>query len=311
MADILNSIIPIFAVILLGALLRRIGLLPAIFLGPANQLVYYVAIPVMLFQEIARASFARHFNPVMLLATLLPLTLILPLGVPLARRLKLRSERGTFLQTQFHGNLGYVGLAVAFYALGDEGLTRASLLIGFMLIWQNIQAIIILSLNQISPGSAAKVKTSRAQLLFRMILTHPVIIAVALGLAFSLAGLKLPLVVDRSLKIVSGMSLPLALLLIGASLDIVKFRGRSPLVLVSSFMKLLVSPALGLMLYLALRLPPQEYLPGLILLAAPTASMTYILAKEMHGDQELASNCVSFSTLASVLSYTVWLAILK
>ena len=116
MEDILKTILPIFVIILLGWSLRRLDFMKEGFLKPANRLVYYVAIPAMIFREIAEAELVQHFSLVLVATTLVPLILVALIGVVLVRGIKLQRYRvGSFLQCSFHGNLGYIGLAVAFY----------------------------------------------------------------------------------------------------------------------------------------------------------------------------------------------------
>ncbi|RME40753.1 MAG: AEC family transporter, partial [Deltaproteobacteria bacterium] len=61
--EIITIVLPVFLVILLGWLLRRIGLIDAAFLATTNRLVYYVALPLLLFHRIGTADFASNFNP--------------------------------------------------------------------------------------------------------------------------------------------------------------------------------------------------------------------------------------------------------
>lgn len=68
---------------------------------------------------------------------------------------------------------------------------------------------------------------------------------VALVVLFSISGMTMPLVIDRSLQILSGMALPLALLIIGGSLSLQLMRSRMAAVLGTCLLKLLVLPALG------------------------------------------------------------------
>ena len=75
------------------------------------------------------------------------------------------------------------------------------------------------------------------------------------------------------------------------------------------FIKLMVLPGLGLLLFRIFGVSPAEYLPGLILLAAPTATVTYVLAREMQGTPEFAAASVSASTLLSAVTYGLWLAV--
>ncbi len=215
-----------------------------------------------------------------------------------------RRQVGTFLQCSFHGNLGYIGLAVAYYFLGDAGFTRASILAGFVMLLQNFLAVVALSRFNTAPEQ----KPSMSSLVPRILL-NPVIISAMAGMAVSLSGLDLPVIVDRSLKILSGMALPLALLVIGASLSFARMRQNLRLTLVIGVCKLLLLPALGLTFFHLLDLYRVDYLPALILLASPTATLSYVMASEMAGDVDLATAAISVSTLASALTFILWLGL--
>jgi predicted permease len=138
---------------------------------------------------------------------------------------------------------------------------------------------------------------------------NPVIVSSLLGIGFAWWGIPMPVIIDRSLKIVSGMALPLALLLIGATLSLSLIKTQFVPALLSSAIKLLAMPALGAAMFAAFGLPPADYLPALILLAAPPATLTYVFAKEMQGDGDLAVAAISLGTVLSGPTYWVWLHI--
>jgi predicted permease len=305
MADILKTILPIFVIILLGWSLRRLDFMKEGFLKPANRLVYYVAIPAMIFREIAEAELVQHFSLVLVATTLVPLILVALIGLILVRGIKLQRYRvGSFLQCSFHGNLGYIGLAVAFYFLGDQGFTRASILAGFVMLLQNFLAVVALSRFNKQPDQ--KISTLS---LVRRVLLNPVIISAMAGMAFSLTGLDLPVILDRSLKILSGMALPLALLVIGTSISFAQMRQQLRLTALIGVLKLLLLPATGLILFHLLNLQRTEYLPALILLASPTATVSYVMALEMAGDADMATAAISVTTLVSAVTFTLWLSL--
>lgn len=305
MADILKTILPIFVIIFLGWSLRRLDFMKEGFLKPANRLVYFVAIPAMIFREIAEAELAQHFSLVLVAATLAPLILVALIGLILVRGIKLqRYQLGSFLQCSFHGNLGYIGLAVAFYFLGDEGFTRASILAGFVMLLQNFLAVVALSRFNKEPEQKPSVIS-----LIRRILLNPVIISAMTGIAFSLSELDLPVILDRSLKILSGMALPLALLVIGTSVSFAQMRQQLSVTFAITILKLMLLPALGLIFFHILGLARIEYLPALILLASPTATVSYVMASEMAGDADLATAAISITTLASAVTFTLWLGL--
>ena len=305
MEDILKTILPIFVIILLGWSLRRLDFMKEGFLKPANRLVYYVAIPAMIFREIAEAELVQHFSLVLVATTLVPLILVALIGLILVRGIKLQRYRmGSFLQCSFHGNLGYIGLAVAFYFLGDQGFTRASILAGFVMLLQNLLAVVALSRFNQEPDQ--KISTLS---LVRRVLLNPVIISAMAGMVFSLTGLNLPVIVDRSLKILSGMALPLALLVIGTSISFAQMRQQLRLTVLIGILKLLVLPAAGLILFHLLNLQRMEYLPALILLASPSATVSYVMALEMAGDADMATAAISVTTLVSAVTFTLWLSL--
>jgi hypothetical protein len=305
MEDILKTILPIFVIILLGWSLRRLDFMQEGFVKPANRLVYYVAIPAMIFREIAEAEFLPHFSGVLVLATLAPLIFVALAGLILVRGIKLQRHRvGSFLQCSFHGNLGYIGLAVAFYFLGNQGFTRASILAGFVMLLQNFLAVVALSRFNKEPDQ--KISTLS---LIRRVLLNPVIISAMAGMAFSLTGLNLPVILDRSLKILSGMALPLALLVIGTSISFAQMRQQLRLTVLIGVLKLLLLPASGLILFYLLHLDRIEYLPALILLASPSATVSYVMASEMAGDADMATAAISVTTLVSAVTFTLWLSL--
>ena len=145
--------------------------------------------------------------------------------------------------------------------------------------------------------------------MMRNILVNPVILSAMAGILCSFTGLRIPIVIDRSLEILSGMALPLALLIIGASLSFDLFRIHTRLVLSAGATKLLILPGLGFGLYKLFGFSPQDYLPGLILLASPTATISYIMAKEMKGDPDFAVAAISAVTLLSCLTFILWLMV--
>jgi predicted permease len=292
-------------IILLGWSLRRLDFMQEGFVKPANRLVYYVAIPAMIFREIAEAELVQHFSLVLVATTLVPLILIALLGLILVRGIKLqRYQMGSFLQCSFHGNLGYIGLAVAFYFLGNEGFTRASILAGFVMLLQNFLAVVALSRFNKRPDQ--KISTLS---LVRRVLLNPVIISAMAGMGFSLLRLDLPVIIDRSLRILSGMALPLALLVIGTSISFEQMRQQIRFTALIGVLKLLLLPASGLILFHLVNLPRMEYLPALILLASPSATISYVMATEMAGDADMATAAISVTTLVSAVTFTLWLSL--
>ena len=301
--NIATTIIPIFAIIALGWFVRTKGFIQPEFLGPANRLVYYLAIPAMIFHEISKGSLSTQFDAAVILITLFSVLTVFAVAWCVGLTWRIRSgELGTFIQASFHGNLGYIGLAVAYYSLGNDGFVRASIIAGFIMILQNFLAVVALQFN----SDDASISSSKRNAVLK-ILGNPVILSALAGILFSSTGLKLPLVISRILDILSGLALPMALILIGASLSFRLMRLKLSRIFSSSILKLILLPGLGFFLYRMLDIKLQNYLPGLILLASPTATLTYVMAKEMNGDTDFAVAAVSLCTLLSAVTFFIWL----
>ena len=306
--QILYTIVPIFAVVLLGWAVRKRGLLSSDFFRPANLLVYYLAIPALIFRSISGASLDNNFHGDALFLTLAAVSASYGMAWLVCRVRHVPGElAGTFIQSAGHGNLGYIGFAVAFYFLGDSGLVKASLIAGFLMILQNFLSVV--ALRSYAPKAYSGGIKTEGKGLIASIFGNPVIIAAMAGITASLLHLPIPKILLRVLDILSGMALPLALLLIGGSLSLELVRKYLRLSMGAILIKLMVLPGLGLLLFRVFGVSPAEYLPGLILLAAPTATVTYVLAREMHGAPEFAAASVSASTLLSAVTFSFWLMI--
>lgn len=305
MVNVVSTIIPVFAIIFLGCWVRRKGLIRPELLGPANRLVYYVAVPAMIFREIAGASFTAQFDARILACTLMPVLVVFAISLAVGSLTRIpRGRLGTFMQSSFHGNLGYIGLAVAYYFLGTEGFVRASIIAGFLMLLQNFLAVVALQ-----SGSVRSLVRPNLRFMASRVVGNPVILSALAGMAFSVSGVSVPLLIDRSLGILSGLALPLALLVIGASLSFELIRVHILSALGAGVLKLIVLPAAGYFLYQWFGVAAQDYLPGLILLAAPTATLTYVMATEMKGDTELAIAAISVNTMLSAITFAMWLGI--
>ena len=301
---IVQDISPVFLVIALGFFARRRGLLPDAFTESANRLVYNIGIPLLIFSQVAPGDFSRNFRPGQIAALLCAIVVTAALGLLLATLLRLPPPTTlTFVQVCYHGNTGFIALAVLLYALGPAGLAAGSVLAGFTMLINNTLS---LALFTFSPHHRRRL--SRASL--RSFLGNPIILATMLGLVLSALRVPLPSVLLRSIGFVSDMALPVALLIIGGSLS-PAMRSRLPLAHLVSVLKLAMLPALGVVFLRLVGAEAAATLPAVILLGSPAATLSYVMAREMNGDAELAAATVTVSTVLSMVSYTVWIAALS
>ena len=304
--ETITIVLPIFLVIGLGALLKQLGLFDEAFLRQTNRLVYVVFLPLLLFYKIGKADFSSFFNGPLVIGS----TLVIVIGFALSyfytrKRQYTAAIRGSFCQGSFRGNLAYIGLAICLNAYGEEGLTKAGILMGFLVPVLNLFAILALLLPH-----HGRDEEKNPNLIAQTIL-NPLIIASFLGIIWSYWSLPIPLIIDRSLNITTGLALPLALLAIGGGFSFERLKGDLKLAGLASAIKLVLLPLLALLLLVPLGVTGADLGLGILIAGTPAATATYIMAQQMKGDAELAGSIVMLSTLASAFSYTILLLLFK
>jgi len=305
--DILNIVLPVFLVIALGTLLRRLELIDAAFLRQTNRLVYYVCLPLLLFYKIGTADFGQNFNLALVAATIGAVATVFLLTYSWAAlRGYPPAVRGVFSQGAFRGNIAYIGLAIALNAYGETGLTRAGILMGFLVPFLNLFAITALLWPHRGSGNE-----HGTRFWLRQFLLNPLILASAAGILWSWLALPMPVLLERSLKISSSMALPLALIAIGGGFSLQKLRGDLSLTIAASAGKLLLLPLIALFFLRLLGVEGLDLGIGVLIAGTPAATANYIMAQELHGDAELAGSIVMLSTLASAVTYTIALYLLR
>jgi predicted permease len=303
MISALGTIIPIFLVIALGYGAKKKGLLSGPFMAAGNRLLYMVAIPCLLFHKISTAPFQGSFFPHLILGCVAAI-ILMSLGVFfLGRFLALPpGTYATFVQSSIHGNIGYIGLAVCYYSFDEKTFGVASVLAGFFIITQNILSVLCFHLV------ADRDVTCRGGAISKL-LVNPIILSTLAGLVVSFFNFTFPLVIDKALMMVGKMALPMALLIIGGSLNTGLMFRNLRLTGASSLFKMVFLPLAGTGLFYLLSVPGALWLPGVILLSTPSATTCYVMAGELHGDTDLASSAVTTSTLLSLFTFVAWLSI--
>ena len=304
---ILNAILPIFSIILLGFILKWKNIIDDAFARKANLIVFNIGIPAMLLAQISRTPFSENFNLGAAVCTLGSLCIVLLISIFAVRALSVRADRrGTFLQNSVHGNIGYMAYAIAYYAIGESSFARMAILSSFLIAGQNLVSVWALT----SCDPEAQVKGRKWWAVVRNTVQNPIVLTIGVAIVLAALGLKIPGPLNKGLDILSGMALPTALLLIGASLSLGALKSMAVEIVAIGTLKLLALPLVGYSLMLLSKVPGPLILPGVILLASPPATISYVMATEFGGDPELAASSVSVFTLASALSYTLILSFL-
>jgi len=285
---------PILILLLIGWGVRSLGWVNDTFISQANTLVFNVAMPVMLFFAISGAAFEQALNLTLTFVgaagTIALVGLLLIVGKVLPH-----DQRGVFVQGSYRGNLAILGVALCVATYGDGVLPVVALYIGVVTTVYNVLAIWVLN------SSGALLKIAK----------NPILIGIVSGAVASLIQLPVPVFIESTGRYLAQMTLPLALLCIGATLELGSLRLHGKQIFLAVFFKLLISPVL---------LVGAGYMAGLgnkelgilfFMSASPTATASYIMARQMTSHGALAAEIVAVTTALGVLSYTVGLALLR
>jgi len=292
-----HVIAPIFMLILLGAVMRRWFRLSEDFWPQLDQLIYFVFFPALLFYSLS------HFR--IDLGTATPMLLVAALymfsGIALGYGAKFifhappKVFAATF-QSSFRFN-SYVGLAIAGGLHGQEGLAAIGLLMGFMVPVANVAAVLMLARHSESRW-------------LKEILLNPLILSTAGGIAFSLLGLGMPVIIDDMLKHLSQASLPMGLIAVGAGLRLQGLHSHRGTLWYGVTVKLLVLPAIAWGLALLFGLSGVYFHMAVLMAALPVSTVAYVLAKRMGGDGDTIAAQVMLSTLLAAVTLTLWLLLM-
>ncbi len=303
--EITGIVFPVFLIMAIGYGLRRIQFLDALFIQQANRLVFHICLPLLLVYKIGTSDFGANFNLYLLLTSYLTITTIMAISYAYAHwRGYPPNQSGVFCQGSFRANMAIVGLAIIFNAYGNEGLTRAGILMGLIVPFLNFFSVLILLFPH------ARQEQFHPLTYLKQILLNPLIIGSLIGIAWSLLEIPLPQVLDRTLDIFTSMTLPLALLCIGAGFTFQRLQGDLWQISTAVFFKNILLPCIAALYFILFHVHNLDFAIGVLLLGSPTAAASYIMASQMKGDSELAGAIIVLSTLLSILTYSLILAAL-
>ncbi|HCR97551.1 MULTISPECIES: AEC family transporter [Halomonas] len=300
----LDITLPVFAMVFLGIGLKRLGWIDRTFVTTASALVFKATLPTLIFLSLIKADISVALD-----ISLMVFFAIATLGqfvlswlwahfrVPYA-------ERGIYVQGAFRGNCGVVGLALAAGMYGNYGLSTGSLLVGVVIIMYNALSVVVLTAYQAE-------KAANWRSILKHIATNPLIISVIVALPFTAFSISLPSWVMTSGDYFASLTLPLALICIGATLSMSSIRDKSDIAVSSSIMKMAILPVLSTVAAWLLGFEGEQL--GLLFLffASPTAAASFVMVKAMGGNAGLAANIIAITTLMASISVTLGIFALR
>lgn len=302
----LNATIPVFLVIVVGYILKRIGMLNDSFVKCTNKFNFTVTLPVLLFVDLSTTDIIGDFDLSYVLFCAITTTVVFG-GLWIGARLILKDKSliAEFVQAGYRSSAAILGVAFIQNIYGDSGMAPV-MIIGCVPLF-NIFAVLVLTFEGEKSGNGAEhIKKSIIN-----IIKNPIIIAIALGVIASLIKIDFPEIIDKTLSSFAKMATPLALVTIGAGFEGEKAIAKIKPSLAASMIKLMVLPAIFLPIAVKLGFRDQALVALVIMLGSPTTPSSYIMAKNMGHEGVLTSSVVVMTTLLSSVTLTLWIFVMR
>ena len=298
---VLNSLFPIFTLLLLGFVLKRQGITDAVFFKTADRLIYYIFFPIMLFWKIGGASLAGGIDWSFCIASLCTFLTMFVLSSLVIRLVGISDfKAGSFSQGCYRFNT-YIGVAVILNSLGEEGIQYFGVVIGFIIPLINVFAVSTLIWFSGQEMDLQK----RLRFAGSALVSNPLILGCLAGIFYARLVGRFPVFIDNSLNLVSMVALPLALISVGGSLTFAGVKENAGIAFLASLLKVAALPLIGFLFFYLFDVTGVPFKVGLLFFSLPVSTAIFVLSSQLNSDTELASSVILISTLLSFVSLSI------
>ena len=291
----LNATIPIFLMMVLGYILKRINWLTDSTTDVINKLVFKVFLPALLFIDLAKQDFVALWDSSFVTFCAVVTVISILVSWIFAGFLVDRADRGEFIQASYRSAAATLGIAFM-TNIYDNVAMVALMIIGSVPIY-NVVAVLILSLTAVSNDDRDYKALFKKTL--KNLVTNPIILGILAGLMWSVLHLPKPPILMKSLTYLGNCASPLALIGLGACFSFKDLSSKLKPIVFINFNKLILWCAIFLPVAVAMGDRDDKLVAALIMLGSATTSSSFIMAKNMKNDADLASGIVIVTTLFS------------
>lgn len=313
-----NVVLPIILPIFLGYFLKRIGFFKEEFLNGVNKLVFIVLLPVLLFSNIYLADLSTINWAFCGIAAIAIFCLFLVGFLIVVLFIKDPKQKGVMLQAAFRSNYAIIGISLATLIGGDEAGAQAAVVAAISVPLFNMLAVIALSM--FDKGEDNKINIKRV--LYKIV-TNPLIVGVAAGVLVCLIGMWIDAATGNSrvlyqvlnkndgtvkfigttIDYIGRCATPMALLVLGGKFEFSAVKKLWPQLTISVSLRLVITPAVMLIIFYFLGYKTKTDFAILIaLFATPIAVSSVPMAAQMGQDEELAGQIVVWTSALSAFS---------
>ncbi len=302
----LNATIPIFLMMLLGMLFRKLGWMDEVFAVKMNKFVFLVPLPVLLFEQLATVDFSEVWDIKFILFCFVVTAISITISTLISLLWKDRSIKGEFIQATYRSSAALLGIAFIQNIYGTAGMAPL-MIIGSVPLY-NIMAVVVLSVFKPGNNSFDKALVKKT---LKGIATNPIIIGIVAGFVWSALKLSMPSILHKTVSSIGATATPMGLMSMGATFEMKKATSKMKPTLVAVFMKLVGFCAIFLPMAALLGFRNEEMIAILVMLGSATTVSCFVMARNMGHEGTLSSGVIMMTTLLSAFTLTMWLDVLR
>ena len=217
----LNATLPVFLMMVIGMVLRKVGWVDEEFASKANKFVFRLPLPFLLFSDLATVDFTEVWDLKFVLFCFLATLASIAISAGVSQLFSDRSIRGEFIQASYRSSAALLGIALIQNIYGNAGMAPLMILASVPLY--NVMAVTVLSLYRPGEPESSNAMMKRT---LKGIATNPIILGIVFGMAWSVLRLPMPRILDKTVSSIGAMATPLGLIAMGATFDIHKALGK-------------------------------------------------------------------------------------
>ena len=302
----LNATIPIFLMMLLGMLFRKLGWMDEVFAAKMNKFVFLVPLPVLLFEQLATVDFSEVWDIKFILFCFVVTAISITISTLISLLWRDRSVKGEFIQATYRSSAALLGIAFIQNIYGTAGMAPL-MIIGSVPLY-NIMAVVVLSVFKPGNNSFDKALVKKT---LKGIATNPIIIGIVAGFVWSALKLPMPSILHKTVSSIGATATPMGLMSMGATFEMKKATSKMKPTLVAVFMKLVGFCVVFLPMAALLGFRNEEMIAILVMLGSATTVSCFVMARNMGHEGTLSSGVIMMTTLLSAFTLTMWLDVLR
>lgn len=302
----LNATIPIFLMMLLGMLFRKLGWMDEVFAAKMNKFVFLVPLPVLLFEQLATVDFSEVWDIKFILFCFVVTAISITISTLISLLWKDRSIKGEFIQATYRSSAALLGIAFIQNIYGTAGMAPL-MIIGSVPLY-NIMAVVVLSVFKPGNNSFDKALVKKT---LKGIATNLIIIGIVAGFVWSALKLPMPSILHKTVSSIGATATPMGLMSMGATFEMKKATSKMKPTLVAVFMKLVGFCVVFLPMAALLGFRNEEMIAILVMLGSATTVSCFVMARNMGHEGTLSSGVIMMTTLLSAFTLTMWLDVLR